>query len=144
MFDYLTLTMQRKTKRIIKIKDELDKVKNFSSVCYSIFSICLLYIIFNSTYYFNYAISTFNNFYSPASATLATIPKIIFVNFIILVSLIWYTTSKTSRLKSQFNYLRLDIIDSLDNTFCEHSHSCNCKDRYINDMDAFNIDVIFK
>jgi len=147
LFYNLTLTMQRKSNKLIDLNNKIQKEKE------SLINICkfalipVFYIVLNINSYINYVISVFNNlfpYFSTYTSTLNILSKLMFIILVVFILLIFSKMGKIQDLKHRFNVLRLDIITSIDNEFCNHPQSCSCKDDYIRDMDTFSIDVIFK
>lgn len=134
IFNSLPFSTQMKTKEIFDLKDEISKLKVRCSFWGIAFLICLIMCLSIMNDFINsfprYTLSQFDLYILIATFT----SYILFDHFV----------KKHNKKKSRYTQLRLDIINTIGNDFCIHSHSCDCRDLYVIQMHERGIDVIFK
>lgn len=143
--DDLTESMKRKTLKIIKKDKHLKELKKAIYICNIFFIISLILILICNDAYIKYAISIFDFSNTTVSYQLNFIEIIILICFILSLVINYYQQDKHSRLKKEYDSLRVDIMKQMDQSFCLHGEGCNCKDKYIKDLEEiYDIDIVFK
>lgn len=142
VFDNLSLAMGRKTKRIINYKKEIDELNSSLIIyyCSSIFFALLIFFL-KDYYHYLFLLMVKNNI---QISSMFLICSIILFGLFISIYQIYSISKNVSNIEKKLEFLRLDIIDSIDNEFCIHEQGCSCKDEYILKMDKKGIDVVFK
>ena len=119
--DKLTYSMQMKNNKVIKHKKKLNQYKTIELMIFVI----LLYCVVMYFIKFNFTIVAIS-----------------------LIGFLSYTLVHAEYIKTEKKYdkLRHDIIDTMKESFCYHTdHMCNCREKYIEDMDkVYNIDLAIK
>lgn len=135
-------TIERKTKRILELKKELDNRKRNLIFPYSFNGFFVCYIIFFGQRYFDYTITTFT---SPKNtiSTLHILDLVVIILLAFSCLIVYSSTIKLNKVKSSYESLRKDIIKMINTEFCSCNKSCNCKDEYIRGMEKEGIDLIF-
>lgn len=137
----LSYTMQKKTKKLLKLKNELDNKKGKLILSSGFTGMLIVYVGLSNDRYFDYAAATFNT----------TIPQIYGLEFFDLVILVltfisgfilYSELNKLNKLKSSYESLKQNIKESINSGFCNCSTTCNCKDDYIIFMEGKGIDLI--
>lgn len=150
----LTLSMNIKTDKIIKLKKFLDRFNRILLVLLlSLFVFLLLFETLNIDFnnYLNYLSSIkiigpiFNLMGFNTVNNIFTSKDIIIYNVInILLVCICISTYITTKLYKKYDSLRKNIIKLIDIEFCKHSQDCSCKNDYIREMQRkHNIDLVF-
>lgn len=140
----LTESMKRKTDKLIKKNEQLIYTKKPMIIYYGIACTSVLYFFFIDKDLWNNMVSFFdvsNSIYYQ----FGIIDKLFLVILIITFVKLYFQSLKISKLQKEYNKLRIDIITQMEQKLCLHSEDCNCKDRYIIEMDdEYKIDVVFK
>ena len=140
----LTKSLEKKTHKIIILNEELRLKKKNMNIFYYIFFISTAIIIIFNEYYLNYIISYISFVSSPVFYQLGLIQTIPLISFIISLAYIYLKQKEINKLFNKFEKLRIDIITQMDQKFCKHEESCNCKDEYIIKLEDLGIDVVFR
>lgn len=150
----LTLSMNNKTDKIIKLKKFLDTSNRILLVLLLILLVFLLLfekLNINLDHYLNY-LSSIKGIGSILKLmgynivnNIFTSKDIIIYNILnILVVFICISTYITTKLYKKYDSLRKNIIKLIDIEFCKHDQDCTCKDDYIREMNKkHKIDLVF-
>lgn len=148
----LTVTLNKKTDRIIIYKKRINLITWIFLISLLIFIFTIKFVSTYSDRYFNYLssygfIKNFNSIiginYLRIKYYKFEITRYIFFN-ISLIGLI-LSLLLIGKYHNKYDTLRKEIINSIDSDFCKHHESCSCKDDYILAMKReHNIDLIFK
>lgn len=134
IFNNLSYPTQEKTKKLYDLKDKISNLKPWYYFFAFAFAICVIICLtivndfINSFPYSNI---------SQSDTALITVTFVLFVLF-------YFSQIKLNELKTSYEKLRIDIIKSMGNEFCTHSHPCTCRDDYLRQMHEVGIDLIFK
>jgi len=149
----LTFPFRVKTIKIIELKDKIVNYKySYKYICISIIVMLFTFTIFcyNINVYQNFLMQIGERF-ANFSYTLPTLNKIysyiLVILFSSLIATVYFYTkevSKKRQLIDNYKNLRINIIESIEDEFCKHEQSCNCKEEYYEFMDSKNIDLVFK
>ncbi|NLO38321.1 MAG: hypothetical protein GX115_02455 [Ruminiclostridium sp.] len=140
----LCYAMQRKREKIMGQKKWLTKYLKYLYISYSALGLVLVSLVLNSNHFrmsptlsgnlFPYLHkSDFNLLYLGA----------------VLGTFLFVMSGKYNRLKTKYELLRHDIIKDLDSTIiatkiCLCTSDCDCREQFVREMDALDIDIIFK
>jgi len=143
----LSFTTNEKTERLITYKNELGSSKDKYKLYVIILIISGLYIGLFQSRYLYYLLPTMIGGFSKTS--ISQILKIIDMAFLltcIISGFLFYSAIiEHKKHKSNYNLLRIDLLESSAENLCKCNNECNCKDEYIKYMlNDEGIDLIFK
>jgi len=140
--EHLSYAIRKKTEKIFKLKDELDKSKTWLTPSVSLTGLCTCYIVIFSQRYVDYTISTFNSSNKLSSSFFGIDMSMI---LLLTVSCLFMYKSflRYNKAKSSYEAFRKDLIKSVDTDFCNCSTSQVCKDEYLQEMEKHGINLVF-
>lgn len=133
IFDNLSFATQEKTKQIHNLKVKISNLAPwyyFFAFAFAMSMIVCLNIVF----------SYFDSFPYANISQLGT--TCLIITFILFACFYTYQI-RLNELKTSYEKLRIDIMKSIGNEFCTHTHSCACREDYIQQMHEKGIDLIF-
>lgn len=140
IWNSLSYSMQEKTKKIIELKENYN---NFRIFDFNMFVITILLII--STFFMIYRFYT-----NPYLINNYIFPLALFVGCSGYLYIRYNNRELAKKiLKDEFNSLRINMIENIDNQFqfefCDHNTKCKCKENYIKYLkNEYGIDLVFK
>jgi hypothetical protein len=140
--EHLSYSIRRKTEKIFKLKDELDKSTKWITPSISLTGLCTCYIVLFSQRYTDYTVAIFNQG-SKISSNFFSIDIGIILFLIGSCFLMYKSFSRYSKAKSSYEAFRKDLIKSIDTEFCNCSGSQDCKDEYLEEMEKYGINLMF-
>lgn len=142
--EHLTESMKKKTDKIIETNELLKTAKKSMKFYYSFVIASVLYFLFIDKELWN-NMASFFDVSNPTYYQFGLIDILLFLFLIIILIILYFKSVRINKLQKEFDKLRVDIINQMEQKFCLHSESCYCEDRYITEMDnEYNIDVVFK
>lgn len=139
----LTYTVQEKTKKLVILRDEINKMKGNLIPNVILPGFCLLYVILFNQRYFNYISSMIATSKAEIPLLIKSFDLFILVLLICSWCLLYINLQKLNKEISDYENLRKNVIQTINSEFCNHTVHCNCKDKYIKFMKKEKIDLIF-
>lgn len=134
--------MQKKTKKLLKLKNELDNKKGKLILSSGFTGMLVVYICLSNDRYFDYVAAAFNTTI-PQIYGLESFDLIVLVLAFISGFILYSELNKFTKLKSSYESLKQNIKESMNSDFCNCSTCCNCKENYIIFMESKGINLIF-
>jgi len=143
----LSFTTCEKTYKLGEYKSKLDANRNKYKIYAIILVLSGLHIVFHQSRYSYYLLPSMIGGFSKTS--IPQISKVI--DMAILLACIvfgfsfYWASIEHKKCKSNYNLLRIDLLESSAENFCRCNNECDCKEQYIKYMlNDEGIDLIFK
>lgn len=140
----LSYSILRKKERILNLKNEVSRLSNSILICFLFFIIAFLPVLKNIKRY-SISISMSGQLFPylrTSDIAWAILP-------IAVGTYLYFSYRKYQQTKSKYESLRQDIIKDLDSNLtasrlCFCHGECECKDKFIKEMEQLGVDLIFK
>lgn len=140
--EVLSYSMEKKTERLLKLRKELDHKRSNLILPYGFIGMFGCYTAWSYQRFLDYALTTFTS-YNVSISKLQLIDMTILTLLLFSGYFLFHSLGKYNRVNSSYQSLRKDIMNTINNEFCNCSKPCNCKDEYIKFMENQGIDLIF-
>lgn len=140
-FDKLSYSMQKKTKKIIDINENLKSDRKTLLMPGGVFSITSAYFLFNFQRYTSYVFPAFSE--SVPTHAVRTFDLFSLFSCVITGIIFFWKLRTLKSTRESYDKLRKDIIEAINSDFCNCRMDCDCRDSYIKYMEGCGIDLVF-
>lgn len=140
-YSKLSYTVQKKSNRIVELKEVFDKKRNSLKLPVEMSCLLSFYVLLYHNRYISYLNAIFEN--NSSKSAIKNFDLIILLIITATISIIYLLLKEFKKAKDSYDGLRKDLIKTINSEICTCKNTCGCRDEYIKFMEEKGIDLIF-